>query len=266
LTTKAVALEVIKEWLEPQGYKVKTEETFIKDIYKGLEKGDTQHVMSLINACLEKEKTDKLKLTPIPLLNSIGDELGKMLIGKEWSFDRLMDLWREGKRDERLIVANALGRLSKVDYKNSKSFVLNILNDLSDWEICDQLALRVVVNLAVQNKNEVFSLMEEWIKSENKWIRRLAVATIPPYIRRERTESEICLQLLNKAMKEKDLDVKKAIGWALREITKKDPESVFEFLQKWAKVKDKNVRAIIKAGMKKLQKEKQEEIKSLLSE
>jgi 3-methyladenine DNA glycosylase AlkC len=50
----------------------------------------------------------------------------------------------------------------------------------------------------------------------------------------------------------------------LREVTKKDPGSVFELLQKWAK--DKNVRAIIKAGMKKLQKEKQEEIKSLLGE
>jgi 3-methyladenine DNA glycosylase AlkD len=244
----------------------KAEETFIKDVYKGLEKGNTQHVLSLINTYLEREKTDKLKLTPTPLLNFIGDELGKMLIGKEWSFDRLMDLWGEGKRDERLIIASALGRLSRVDYENSKLFVLNILNDLSDWEICDQLALRAVVNLAVQNEDEMFPLMEEWIKSENKWVRRLAVATIPPYIRRKKTESEMCLQLLDKVMKEEDEDVKKAIGWALREITKKDPESVFKFLQKWAKVKDKNVRATIKAGMKKLQKEKQEEIKSLLGE
>ena len=222
--------------------------------------------MSLINAHLERGKTDKLKLTPTPLLNSIGDGLGEMLIGKEWCFERLMDLWREGRRNERLIVVNALGRLSKVDHKNSKLFVLNILNDLSDWEICDQLALRVVVNLVIQNKNEMFSLMEEWIESGNKWVRRLAVATVPPYIRREKTESKMCLQLLNKAMKEEDKDVKKAIGWALREITKKDPESVFEFLQKWAKVKDKNVRAIIKAGMKKLQKKRREEIKSLLGE
>lgn len=244
----------------------KTEETFIKDVYEGLEKRDTQHVLSLVNAYLEKEKTDKLKLTPTPLLNFIGDGLGKMLIRKEWSFDRLMELWREGKRDERLIIASALGRLSRVDYENSKSFVLSILNDLSDWEICDQLALKAVVNLVVQNKNEMFSLMEEWVKSENKWVRRLAVATIPPYIRAEKTESKVCLQLLDKVMKEEDKDVKKAISWALREITKKDPEAVFNFLQKWAKTKDKNTRWIIKEGMKKLQKEKQEEIKSLLCE
>lgn len=244
----------------------KTEETFIKDIYEGLEKRGTQHVLSLVNAYLEKEKTDKLKLTSTPLLNFIGDGLGKMLIGKEWSFDRLMELWGEGKRDERLIIASALGRLSRVDYENSKSFVLSILNDLSDWEICDQLALKAVVNLVVQNKNEMFYLMEEWVKSENKLVRRLAVATIPPYIRAEKTESKVCLQLLDKVMKEEDKDVKKAISWALREITKKDPEAVFNFLQKWAKTKDKNTRWIIKEGMKKLQKEKQEEIKSLLCE
>jgi len=73
----------------------------------------------------------------------------------------------------------------------------------------------------------------------------------------------MCLQLLGEVMKEEDKDVKKAVGWALREVTKKDPEAVFEFLQRWAKVKDKNVRSIIKQGMKKLSKEKQEEIKSL---
>jgi len=174
----------------------------------------------------------------------------------------LMELWKKGKRDERLIVISALGEISKKDYENSKSFVLNILDDIPDWEICDQLAVKTVVSLVTQNKDEMFSLMEEWIKSKNKWIRRLAVAIITAHIRRAKTESKICLQLLNEVMKEKDRDVKKAVGWALREVTKKDPEAVFEFLQRWAKVKDKNVRSIIKQGMKKLSKEKQEEIKS----
>jgi 3-methyladenine DNA glycosylase AlkD len=60
----------------------------------------------------------------------------------------------------------------------------------------------------------------------------LAIATIPPYIRAKKTESKIYLELLKKVMREEDKDVKKAIGWALREITKKDPKSVFEFLGK----------------------------------
>ncbi len=236
-----------------------------KLIYEELKKGDIKSTIFLISKELEKEKTDKLQFTKTPLLNSIGQELGKLIIKENWKFERLMELWKEGKRDDRLIVLSALGRIAKKDYENTRQFVLNILDDISDWEICDQLALRVIVNLAVQNKKETFSLMEQWIKSENKWIRRLAVATIPPYIRTEPENSKICLEFLDKVMREEDKDVKKAIGWALREITKKDAEAVFEFLKKWAKIDNKNTRWIIKEGMKKLSKEKQVKLKSLMS-
>jgi 3-methyladenine DNA glycosylase AlkD len=244
----------------------KTQHAFVKAVYDGLKEGNIQRVLSQVSEFLKEEKTNKLKLTPTPLLNSIGREMGKLLIKDDWGFKRLIELWKRGMRDERLIVISALGEMSKRNYENSKLFVLNILNDISDWEICDQLALRVVVNLAIRNPKEMLSLMHGWIKSPNKWIRRLAIATIPPYIRAKKAESKICLQLLNEAMKEEDRDVKKAVSWALREITKKDPESVYKFLQKWARVEDKNVRAVIKDGMKKLPEEKQEEIKSLLCE
>jgi len=245
---------------------MKDKKEIAKLIYKELEKGDIELTLSLISKKLEKEKTGKLQLTKTPLLNSIGRELGKLLVNEDWKFERLMKLWRKGERDERLIAISALGTMSKEDYENTKQFVLEVLNDVSDWEICDQLALRVVVNLAVENQREIFSLMHGWIKSKNKWIRRLAIATIPPYIRAKKTESKICFELLDRVMKEKDKSVKKAIVWALREITKKNPEAVFEFLKKWAKVDDKNTKGIIKEGMKKLPNNEQEKLKSLIGE
>ena len=241
---------------------VKDKKEIAKLIYDGLKKGDIKLTLSLISKELEEEKTDKLKFTKTPLLNSIGQELGKLLLEEDWKFERLLKLWKKGKRDEKLIVVSALGKISKKDYENSKQFVLKILDDISDWEICDQLALRVIVNLVVQNQKEIFSLMERWINSENKWLRRLAVATVPPYIRARKIESKICLEFLDKTMREKDRDVKKAISWALREVAKKDPKSVFEFLKMRAKVDDKNTKWIIKDGMKKLSEEEQKELKS----
>jgi len=67
-----------------------------------------------------------------------------------------------------LIVVSVLGEMSIKDYENSKPLVLSIFNDASDLEVCDQLALKVVVNLVVENKGEMFSLIEGWIKSEDK--------------------------------------------------------------------------------------------------
>jgi hypothetical protein len=53
--------------------------------------------LSLISKELEEEKTGKLQITKTPLLNSIGQELSKLLIKEEWRFERLMELWKEGK-------------------------------------------------------------------------------------------------------------------------------------------------------------------------
>jgi len=243
---------------------MKDKKEIAKLIYDELREGNIQLTLSLISKELENEKTDKLQITKTTLLNSIGRELGKLLFKESWKFERLMELWKEGKRDEKLIVINALEKISKKDYENSKQFVLNVVKDISNWEICDQLALRVIVNLAVQNQKEIFSLMEKWIKSDEKWIRRLAVATIPSYIRIRPKESKICLEFLNRAMKEEDKNVQNAVGWALREITKKDPKSTFKFLERWAKVKNKNTKRIIKEGMKKLSKDEQEKLKTLI--
>lgn len=130
--------------------------------------------------------------------------------------------------------------------------MLDILSDLSDWETTDTLALRVVVNLAKQNREEIFLLLKEWANSKNKWIRRLAMATVAPYIRAKPSDVKPCLEVIEKLMREKDRDVKKAVAWALREISKKNPKAVYEFLQRYIASKDENTKWIVKEGSKKL--------------
>ncbi len=256
---------------------MKDKKEIAKLIYEELKKGNIESTLNTIFKELENEKTDKLKFTKTPLLNSIGQELAKLLVNEDWKFKTLMDLWKtsqygiedidyrlKSRREVRRIIIVCLGSLSKRYYEDVKKFITLIVSDLQDWETVDSLALFVISNLAVQNQKELFYLMEQWIKSKDKWVRRLAVATIPPYIMARSKESEICLGFLKKVMKEGHKDVKKAIGWALREITKKDSNAVFEFLLRWAKVEDKNTRWIVKEGMKKLPEEQQKLLRSLI--
>ena len=103
------------------------------------------------------------------------------------------------------------------------------------------MALRVVVNLAKQNKKETFELLKKWTTSKNKWIKRLAMATIAPYIRAKPNEAKLCLEVVEKLMHEGDKNVRKAIAWALREISKKDPKTAHEFLQRYASSEDRKI-------------------------
>jgi len=257
---------------------MKTDKKIIAElIYERLKDKDLQGITSLLSKEFAEEKTDRFEITKTPLLISTGQELGKFMLKDGWKFQRLKDLWElslsaheklsQGLlsgREIRLIVIGALSTISKKEYEGSKGLVLRILKTLQDWESCDQMALRVIVNLALQNREDIFSCVEEWIKSENKWIRRLAVATIPPYIRARKDDAKVCLGFLTHVMKEKDRDVRKAIGWALREISKKDENMVFDFLKKWAERADKSTGQLIKEGMKKLPPARQEELRSYL--
>ncbi|MBW1972357.1 MAG: DNA alkylation repair protein [Deltaproteobacteria bacterium] len=237
-------------------------------IYEELKKGNIKSNFSFILKELKEKK--------IPFVGSVGKELGKIILKDNFQYERLFyDLWEFAVTEEKdrfgisknfiifCLLINALGEISKKDYKKTKGFVIKILPTLNDWATVDTLATRVVANLATQNQKDIFSLMYEWIRSENKWVKRLAVATIPSYIKTKKKESKICLDFLDIIMKEEDKHVKKAIGWALREITKKDSGSVFDFLLKWSKINDKNTRWIVKDGMKKLPKNEQEKLNSL---
>ncbi len=233
-----------------------------KQIYELMETHEDSSIF--ISEILKAEKTKKMAITKTPLLNSIGKELGKLISSSSWKYEQLKKLWESGKREDRLIVISALGVLAKKEYKKAKGFILSIINDISDWEICDQLAMRAIVHLAVQNPAEMFSLMHDWSQSTHLWIRRLSIATLPSYIRARPNESERCLKLIDEVMQDSEKDVKKAASWALREISKKEPEAVFEFLKKWAHADNKNTKWIIKDGMKKLSQAQQEEIRQLM--
>ena len=82
--------------------------------------------------------------------------------------------------------------------------------------------------------------------------------------KRIQTTNEV-FKILDLVMKDKEKDIKKAVSWVLREITKRNPDEVAEFLTRWAKASpSKDARWIIKEGMTKLPKENQTEILSVL--
>ena len=114
------------------------------------------------------------------------------------------------------------------------------------------------------NPELVLPLSENWIKSENKWIRRFGVVTLRGY-KKVQTTNKV-FEILGLVMADNEKDIKKAVSWILREMTKRNPDEVAEFLTRWAKANPgKDTRWIIKDGMKKLPKEKQTEILVIIS-
>jgi len=203
---------------------------------------------------------------PFPILREIAAEMGRYLKRNPEEARQLLEaLWREGSFEAQQIAGKALERFGPRHPEVALEFVSSVLGDLNNWAVCDNLAMFGVEPIVIADPQLVLPLIERWIDSPEKWIRRFAVAALRGYKRIQPTEQ--VFRLLSGVMEDPDRDVRRAVEWVLREISKKHPSAVAAFLRRYAQTHpSKRARSTIKQSMKKLSESEQAEILSILGE
>ena len=246
---------------------------------KLLEKADkpaefTKGLQELLKSCVDRDTTKNYQRiipdtgkffgVPLPILRVVAAEIGKFIQKEPTEAKLLLEtIWNEGSFEARQIAGKCLEKFGPKNPETCLNFVSSVLPDLDNWSVCDNLAMFGVEPIVYSNPELVLPLSEKWIKSENKWIRRFGVVTLRGYKRIQITDK--VFEILDLVMEDEEKDIKKAVSWILREITKRNPDEAAEFLTRWAKASpSKDARWIIKDGMTKLPEEKQTEILSIL--
>lgn len=75
----------------------------------------------------------------------------------------------------------------------------------------------------------VGSLMLQWAEADDFWLRRIAIDH--QLGRREQTNEQLLAAIILKNKRETNFFIKKAIGWALRDYSKTNPEWVKKFIE-----------------------------------
>ena len=202
--------------------------------------------------------TGKFYGVPLPVLRIISAEIGKFIQKEPTKATTLLEtIWDEGSFESRQIAGKCLEKFGPKNPKICLDFISSVLPDLDNWAVCDNLAMFGVEPIVYSSPELVLPLSEKWIKDENKWIRRFGVVSLRGYKRIQITDK--VFEILDLVMEDKD--IKNAVSWVLREITKKNPDDVAKFLIRWTKANpSKDTKWIIKDGMKKLPKEMQDEV------
>ncbi|NMX21658.1 hypothetical protein C5S30_04335 [ANME-1 cluster archaeon GoMg4] len=245
-----------------------------------LEKADnpeefTRGLQELLKSYVDKDATKnylriipdtgKFFGVPLPILRVVAAEIGKFIQKEPTEALSLLEtIWNEGSFEARQIAGKCLEKFGPKNPKICLDFVSSVLPDLDNWAVCDNLAMFGVEPIVYSNPELVLPLSEKWVESENKWIRRFGVVSLRGY-KKVQTTNEV-FAILDLVMEDNEKDIKKAVSWVLREITKRNPDDVAEFLTIRAKANPgKDARWIIKDGMKKLPEEKQTEISAIIS-
>jgi 3-methyladenine DNA glycosylase AlkD len=97
------------------------------------------------------------------------------------------------------------------------------------WDLVDELASPIVSGILLRNRVAMRPVLERWIESPVMWLRRAAIICHNGH--KDQTDwaqlSDFCLRRAD----EKEFFIRKAIGWALREYARANPEAVRRFLR-----------------------------------
>ena len=95
------------------------------------------------------------------------------------------------------------------------------------WDLVDGLSGRVC-DLLLTHPDALRPVLRGWARSPDRWLRRSAV--IAQLGARERTDRALLTEVVEVNAADPEFFVRKAIGWALRDLAKTDPRWVRHFV------------------------------------
>ncbi|MBI5356798.1 DNA alkylation repair protein [Candidatus Collierbacteria bacterium] len=148
-------------------------------------------------------------------------------------------LWESEWHEEKSLAVEILQLVSGSLTIKQMAFVEKMINEVTGWDHLDEIAARVI-GAMVDNDKKTLEYLPKWAKSKNFWVRRAAVLSQVTQFRRKGGNKKLFFELVvpmfDEGMhwsKEERFFVRKAIGWALREIANVEPEIVFEFIKQY---------------------------------
>lgn len=141
------------------------------------------------------------------------------------------ELWRSGVHELRMAAVEALvlgrDRLTAADVP----VLERLLREARTWALVDPLAIQVVGPVIGQDAAARGLLLSRWVRDGDFWVRRSALlALLLPVRSGDLVAFGEFTELADQLLEDREFFVAKAIGWVLREGTKRLADDVFHWL------------------------------------
>ena len=145
-------------------------------------------------------------------------------------YERLIvALWELPYREEKYLALSVAAHQSQFIAFESLPLYRKLIQEGAWWDFVDEAATHLVREVVSDHAVEAWAEVDTWIDSEDMWLRRAAI--ICQVGLKERTDSDRLFGFCQERAFEKEFFVRKAIGWALREYAKTDPDAVAAFVR-----------------------------------
>ena len=143
----------------------------------------------------------------------------------DWDFIEIC--FKHDKRECQYTAAYYLKYMKKFLVEDDIPKLKELVLTKSWWDTVD--ILDKVIGSIIYNNKKLYSIMVEWSKDDNIWLRRVAIDH--QLLRKENTDEQLLEKILINNLNHKEFFLNKAIGWALRDYSNTDPQWVRNFIE-----------------------------------
>ena len=138
-------------------------------------------------------------------------------------------LWAEPVHERRMAAVVLLELYPKLLTPADLGLIERLLRESLTWALVDGLAGDVVGGILAASPAEVTPVLDRWATDADFWIRRSSLlAELQPL--RKGADLAPFLRRADAMLDEKEFFIRKAIGWVLREVSKRRPDEVTAWL------------------------------------
>ena len=134
-------------------------------------------------------------------------------------------LWREPVHERRMAAVEILQLAVPVLEPDDLAAVEQLIRESRTWAYVDTLAGNVAGGVALRDPAS-WARIDEWASDGDFWVRRSALLALLPGIRAAQPDLARFVRYSEPMTTEKEFFIRKAIGWVLREISRRNSQWV----------------------------------------
>lgn len=136
------------------------------------------------------------------------------------------ECWAQPEREFQYVGADLLRKNAQRLSPDDLPRVRRLIETKSWWDTVDSLATHVVG--AIVKRHDLGDVMDEWIDSDNIWVARTAI--LHQLFYKRETDADRLFEYCNRRAADTEFFIRKALGWALRQYARVDPDGVKAFV------------------------------------
>ena len=151
-------------------------------------------------------------------------------IDRQALVDLVRALWRRPVFDLKAVAVALLERRTGDLLIGDLDLVENLLRLSHTWALVDWLCTKVAAPLVEREPEMAAAVLEKWSRDEDFWLRRASMLAQLPALRAGGGDFDLFASFASRMVGETEFFIRKAIGWVLRDVSKKRPELAYGFL------------------------------------